>query len=302
MDIFGRMVNTQSLLLLFILLGVVCQKTGIITRENRGGFNNFLLNITLPAMILNSFLGEVGPDAFAQAGLILLVSALVCLGAWGLGSWLWRNQPGHQKSVLVFATMFSNAGNAGLPVISLVFGQAGLLYAALYLIPVRVIMWSLGVRIFQKERGKGSWKPLLLNPSILVVFLGLFLMLTGLRPPELVQTAIRRVGDITGPLAMILIGTTLAEMKLREAFSLQAWLLSLIRLVVMPLITLGALLLLRAETLAGQVAFVLCAMPVATNTVVLSERYGADHLLAGKAVFLSTLLSLLSVPLLTLLL
>ena len=157
------------------------------------------------------------------------------------------------------------------------------------------------MRIFQKERGKGSWKPLLLNPSILVVFLGLFLMLTGLRPPELVQTAIRRVGDITGPLAMILIGTTLAEMKLREAFSLQAWLLSLIRLVVMPLITLGALLL-RAETLAGQVAFVLCAMPVATNTVVLSERYGADHLLAGKAVFLSTLLSLLSVPLLTLLL
>ena len=70
MDIFGRMVNSQSLLLLFILLGVVCQKTGIITRENRGGFNNFLLNITLPAMILNSFLGEVGPDAFAQAGLI----------------------------------------------------------------------------------------------------------------------------------------------------------------------------------------------------------------------------------------
>lgn len=302
MSIFDRMVNTQALLFLFILLGVLVRKAGIITEKSRGSFNLFLINITLPAMILHSFLGETGLGRLSAAGLVLLVSAASCLLAFAVAVLLWRSRPGAQRAPLVFGTMFPNAGNAGLPVVQLVFGQAGVFYASIFLIPVRILMWSLGLGLFLPEKEPGRWKQLLMNPSILVVFLGLFMMLSGLNLPPVLGEAVRRVGDITGPLSMILIGTTLAEIPVKTIFCREAWLVSLLRLVVLPLVTLGALLALQAETLLVQVAFVLCAMPVATNTVVLAERYGADYHLASRCVFLSTALSLVTVPLLTLLL
>lgn len=302
MDIFGRMVSTQTLLFLFILLGVFICKAGIINENSRVSFNLFLINVTLPAMILNSFLGEVSFTQLSQAGLVLAVSAGSCLLAFFAGRFLWRRQPLEKRSTLVFGTMFSNAGNAGLPVVQLVFGETGVFYASIFLIPVRILMWTLGVSLFLPGEGKGRWKKLLLNPSILVVFLGLGLMLTGMRLPGVLSMAVKRVGDITGPLSMILIGTALAELPLKEAFCREAWLLSLLRLAVLPLVTLGVLLLLKADMLVSRVTFVLCAMPVATNTVVLSERYRADYHLASKCVFLSTVLSLFTVPLLTLLL
>lgn len=301
-DIFSRMVSTQTLLLLFMLLGYIIRKTGIITPATRGSFNLFLINITLPAMILHSFLGEVSFDHLTQSGIILAVSAASCLLAWLIGCVLWKGQPISRKGPLIFGTMFSNAGNAGLPVVQLVFGDVGVFFASIFLIPVRILMWTLGVGLFLPDKQEGRWRKLLLNPSIIVVFLGLGLMMTGLKLPGVLGDAVKRVGDITSPLSMILIGTTLAEMPLRQMLCKEAFTMSILRLVVLPLITLAVLILLRADPLVAGVVFVLSAMPVATNTVVLSERYGMDYHMAGRCVLLSTLLSLITVPLLTLLL
>lgn len=301
MSIFSRMVNTQAMLFLFILLGIVVRKSGIITRENRQGFNRFLIRITLPAMILSAFIKEGELTQLNKAGLIILISAGSTLFAYLLGRVLWRSQPSNRRSTLVFATMFSNAGNAGLPVVSLVFGQNGLFFASLFLIPVRVLMWTLGVGLFLADQEKGKWKKLLLTPSVAVVFIGFFILVLNVKLPDVLAEAIKRVGNITGPLSMILIGTTLAEIPFLQAFCKEAWLLSSLRLIVIPLLTLGVLLAIKADHLVTQIAFVLCAMPAATTTVVLAEQHGADYYLASRCVFMSTILSLLTVPLLTLL-
>lgn len=301
MDIFHRMVSTQALLFLFIALGFVVRKTGIITRESRGSYNLFLINVTLPAMILSAFLQQGSADELKNAWLILFVSASVSLLAYPLGKWLWRRYPQAEQSVLTFGGMFSNAGNAGMPVVQLVYGEAGLLFASIFLIPARILMWTLGVWLFLPEKGKGGLRQLLLNPSVLVVFLGLFMMFTGLEFPSVINQAVKKVGDITGPLAMILIGTTLAEMDFKEAFCKEAWLLSGLRLIILPLMTLLLLRLIGLDWFLISVAVTLVAMPVATNTAVLSERYGADYRLASKCVFLSTVLSLFTVPAITLL-
>lgn len=302
MDIFSRMVSTQALLFLFILLGLVIQKTGIITADNRGSFNLFLINVTLPAMILHSFLGDISIHQLSNAAVVLLVSAAVCLLSWQAGLLLWRRQAAPKKAPLVFGTMFSNAGNAGMPVVELVFGASGVFYASIFLIPVRILMWTLGLGLFLRKSGQQRWKQLLLTPSVLVVFLGLAIMLSGLRLPVVLVSAVKRVGDITGPLSMILIGTTLAELPIKQAFCKEAWLLSGVRLLLIPTLVLFALRLLRVDPLASAIAFVLCAMPAATTTVVFSERHQADYHLASKCVFLSTVLSLITVPLLTLML
>lgn len=302
MNIFFRMVSTQTLLFLFILLGIIIRRAGIITPASRASYNLFLINVTLPAMILNSFLQDASLEQLSIAGQILPVSALTALAAFLLGKLVWRRQPKHRQSSLVFGTMFSNAGNAGLPVVQLVFGDVGVLYASFFLIPVRIMMWTLGVSLFLPSSGRDRWRHLMLNPSILAVILGLGLMMTGLHLPAVLGTAIKRVGDITGPLSMMLIGTTLVEMPLREAFCGETWLTSALRLLILPLMSLAVMRLLGIDALLSSVAFILIAMPVATNTVILAERYGADSHLAGGCVFLSTVLSLVTVPLMTLLL
>ena len=145
------MVSTQALLFLFIALGFLIRKLGIITKESRASYNLFLINITLPAMILGAFLHQGAADELENAWLILLISTAVSLIAYPLGRLLWGGQPRARRSVLTFGGMFSNAGNAGCRW-QLVFGEAGLLFASIFMIPARVLMWTLGVWLLCRTR------------------------------------------------------------------------------------------------------------------------------------------------------
>ncbi len=301
MNVFEKMLATQALMFIYMLLGVAMVKTHILKREGRSSFIGQLIIITMPCMILHSFEQDAGLAQLWSAAKTLGISAACCLAAWALGKLLWRREPPRRRAVLQFATMFSNAGNAGLPIVSMVFGAQGVFYASFFLIPIRVLMWTLGLGLFVEGEGKSRWKALLLNPSLLVVFVGLFLLLTGLRLPGFVSTAISNVGAMTGPLSMMLIGASLADMRPRDALEKDAFLLSGVRLIAIPLLAMAVLRALGAEPLVWQVAVTLLAMPAAANTAILAEMYGRDHAFASKCVFVSTILSLLTVPCLTLL-
>lgn len=301
MTVFSRMLSTQALMLVYMLLGVVASKTGLIRREGRPSLINLLIDVTLPCMILHSFEREVTPETLATAGQALLLSAACCLAAWALGKLLWRGKAPEKRAVLEFATIFSNAGNAGLPIVALVFGDVGVFYTSFFLIPIRVLMWTLGLSLFVRGGRGGGWKALLLNPSLLVVFVGLAMMLGPFRLPAVLSTAIANVGGMTGPLSMMIIGATLSDMKPRDALDGDVWLLALVRLGAIPIAAFFILRLLGVDALLTSVASTLLAMPAAANTAILAEKYGRDHAFAAKCVFVTTVLSLASAPCVSLL-
>lgn len=305
MDVAARMVSTQTLLFLYALTGVLTRRIGILRPETRKAFVSLLVYITLPCMILSAFNKPLSAEEMRAAAAMLVLSAAGLLVSWLMAVLLFRRRPPAERSVLYFATLFSNAGNAGLPVTSLVYGATGVFYASIYLIPIRVAMFTVGIALYTgKPKREGVWagiKRLLKNPSVAVVLVGLFLMLTRLTLPSVLGDAVRNIGDMTSPLAMMIIGASLADMKPREMFSAQAFLVSLVRLVVLPALVWALFRLLGAEQLPTAVAVTLVAMPVATNTAILAEQYGADYLFASKCVFISTILSLGTVPIITLL-
>ena len=131
MGIFERMLSTQSLMFLYILAGIIIVKAKVLKPEGRSSFIGLLINVTLPCMILHSFEQDAGLDALIAGGKLLIASAACCLSAMGLGRLLWRWKSLQRQAVLEFATMFSNAGNAGLPIVSLVFGAEGVFWAEL---------------------------------------------------------------------------------------------------------------------------------------------------------------------------
>ena len=302
MNVFERMLNTQALMFIYVVTGIIMARTKILKHEGRSSFIKLLLDITLPCMILHSFEVDVGMSELIAAGEIIIISSGCSLIAWLTGKIFWRKAAPNRKAVLEFATMFSNAGNAGLPIVASVFGTTGVFYTSFYLLPIRILIWTLGLSLFVEGTNfKEKIKILLKTPSLDVVFIGLALMFLPIKLPAALSTAIKNIGDMTGPLSMMIIGAALGEANLRDAFDVDAFKLTLVRLVVQPLIFLFLLRALGVQDILWQVTVTLTAMPAAANTEIIAEMYGKDYAFAARCVVVSTVISLVSVPILTLL-
>ena len=302
MNIFQRMLNTQALMFVYVVTGIIMAKTKLLNHEGRISFINLLLDITLPCMILNSFNVEVNIEQLIAAGEIIIISIVCFIIAWGTGKIFWRKSSHDRKAVLEFATMFSNAGNAGMPIVYSVFGIEGVFYTSFYLLPVRILIWTVGLSLFvEGENFKEKIIVLLKTPSLDVVFIGIALMFLPFKLPDVLSTAIKNMGDMTGPLSMIIIGAALGEANLTEAFDIDAFKLTFVRLAVQPLIYLFLLRAAGVRDILWQVVVILTAMPAAANTEIIAEKYGKDYHFAARCVAVSTIISLFSVPILTLL-
>ncbi|MBQ6775322.1 MAG: AEC family transporter [Synergistaceae bacterium] len=302
MNIFERMLNTQALMFVYVVTGIIMAKTKILKHEGRSSFINLLLDITLPCMILNSFNVDADINQLIAAGEIMIISSVCFVIAWLSGKIFWRKAPKERRAVLEFATQFSNAGNAGLPIVAAVFGAEGVFYASFYLMPVRILIWTAGLSLFvEGESFKDKIKILLKTPSLDVVFVGLVLMFLPFKLPSVLSTAIKNMGDMTGPLSMMIIGAALGESNLRDALDVDAFKLTFVRLAVQPLMYLFLLRAVGVPDILWQVTVVLTAMPAAANTEIIAEMYGKDYKFAARCVVVSTIVSLVSVPLLTLL-
>ena len=297
--VVSRMIETQALLFLYMLCGYIVGRLRILREDNREPVVRILMDVAMPMMILNAFNKPVSHEEILSALGVMGISLAGCLSTWALGALLWRRQPDNRRHVLMYGTMFSNAGNAGLPIMSLVFGPLGVFYGSMYLIPPRILQWTVGMGFFTGRHQKGWLKRLLLHPMVVMIYIGAFLMATGWQITGPAGNAIAGLGAMVGPLSMILIGAALTQMNPRMLLDRTVLVISGIRLIFIPLATAMILRLFGCGQTAMAVAVVLLAMPVASNTAAMAERYGGDYVFASACVSVSTLFSVLTVPLIT---
>ena len=303
MDTFFKMAQTQSVLFLYILLGIACRKRGLFDDHTRGKLTDFTLMVTLPCMVFDSFHMPFDLAALYRGGLALAIAFVMAGVALAAGKVLYRRMPPGERCVMQYGTLVTNSGFAGLPVVAGAYGEEGLFLASLFVIPTRILMWSAGISLFEREGDRWQRaKKVLLNPSIIAVALGLARMVLQLPLPAFVDTAIGHVGDCTSPIAMALVGAILADVEVRDVAEPKAGYLILVRQLALPALCLAGLKLLGVDTLTTGVSVALTGMPIGSTTAILAQKYGADARFASKCVFLSTLSSLVTVPLLTLLL
>lgn len=301
MDNFHKMLNTQSILFFYLAVGYFCRKRDIFTGETRDKLTDFVVLITLPCMVFSSFRMDCGIAALIQGGLALLIATVMAVAALIAGKLLFNRFDPREKCIMQYGTLVSNSGFAGLPIISGTYGDEGLFLASLFIIPTRILMWSAGISLF--TTGGTRWeraKKVLTNPAIIAVFLGLLWMLLPLPMPGFLDTAIDHMGDCTSPLAMALVGSILADVPLRGVWEPKALYLVLIRQIILPVICLLGLKALQVDPLTTGVSVALTGMPIGSTTAILAQKYGADAQFASKCVFISTLTSLATVPVLTL--
>lgn len=299
---FYKMFNIQMVIFVYLLVGFVSKKNRIITKDNQQKFVPFILNVLMPFMTFHSF-RNVTIEMLKEASLVLIISFMICIASIYLGKFLYRSFPADKKKIMQYATLISNAGFAGLPIASQMFGEIGLVYASVYLIPIRIFMWSAGKTILSNEKSssKDVLINLLKNPNIIAVIIGLTRGLLKIEFPLFIDNAIANISSCVSPISLIIIGAIISDVNLSTIWEKGVGLYCIVRLIFIPLITFGCTSLCGYNISIVGTTTVLASMPAPTTTALLAVQYGLDDTFASKLVFVTTLLSIITCPLLMLL-
>ncbi len=299
----AALISLQLRMFLLMLLGLFLRKKNIITEDGRKCLTDLVIYVVLPCNIVQSFCITFDTALLQSFLAILSISVGIQIFCFVLAKVLYRNVAAPQQKVLQYGTMVSNAGFLGNPVAEGVFGSVGLAYASVYLVPMRVVMWSAGVACFTEAPNKKAVaKQVATHPCILAVGVGLVLMFTQAPLPDFLSAALSDVSGCNTGLSMIVIGTILAQLDFKTLFQPSVLWYSALRLVGIPLVVYLACTALGAQGLVTGVAVLLAAMPAASTTAILAAKYNGDAVYASRCVILSTLLSLITTPLWSMLL
>lgn len=294
------LLDLQITIFCLMLAGYILTKLHILSLEARKPLSALLINFILPCNIIVSFMIHLTRSILRDCLTIFIVSICIQIFAAIVGPFFYPKKDKDKLAVLKYGTIVSNAGFMGNPITQGLYGNLGLLYASVYLIPQRIVMWSAGVTCFTGSRGKNVIKKICTHPCIIAVVIGLILMIAQIKLPSGLDKTINFASDCTTALSMIVIGNILAGVDKREILSKDNFWFCFIRLILFPLIVLACCMLTGIHELVTNVSVVLAGMPAAATTAILAAQYDGDSAFAAEIVFLSTLLSLITVPILCL--
>lgn len=298
-----NVVNQIVVLTLLMLLGVLLKKTKVVNDAMNKSMATILINCAMPGLILQSFNIKFTMAMWNQAVEILIISAVIHIFFIVFTRIVYRRFPASKRAVLYFATVFSNCGFVGYPVIYGLFGNIGIFYTSIFGIPFNVLMWSYGIVIFTGKTDMRFLLKSVFNLPMLATLLGLVLFLCSIPLPTALSLTFSSVGGLTTPLSMFIIGAMLADVKLSELLKgVDVYLASFLKLIVFPIGVGVVLKALHVEQTLVYVSVILVAMPTASLVGVFAEKYDGDRGLASRCAFITTVLSLITIPGITFLL
>lgn len=293
--IFSQMIILFSVL----ILGYISNKVGFIDGVANKKMSAIVLNIALPCKMLSS-LNEADctqQDILVMIGVSAAVFAFLILFSKFVPKVLVTK--GNEKHVLEFLTVFSNNGFMGYPVVESILGASALVYASIYDMFTAILLFSYGVYLFQKSKSGNNqieWKKMISTASV-AGFMTMVLAAFQVRLPNVMYEVLLLVGNSATPLSMLVIGSTLAVIPLGMVF--KGWRVygfSVIRLLVVPSIVYLIFKNFISNPMILGVIVLVTAMPSAATTVMFAEQYESNASYAAQHVFITTLLAVLSIP------
>jgi malate permease and related proteins len=297
------------MLAIAVIIGAVAAKSGIITNESKDMLSKVIFNISLPLMLFTNFLKlDATPRLLANSIEVFVISGIIILFLLLIG-WLTTRVfkiKGREAAVFKAHSMFGNTIYLGFPLINALYGAEGLLYASMYQLISNSIMWTVGVIILTYGSGS-SWKKSILrviNPSTIAIVLGFIFFLFTIRLPKIIVTPLAELGSANTWLCMLYIGAMLMFSDIKGLLRKKSiYILSFNRLIFVPAILIAlfaavaSLIGLSPEKLVTSVVILQASMPCMTTIVIMSKELGADDHLAVGNVFVSTLISIATLPL-----
>ena len=298
------MENLELMVILFIIvvLGYVLCKLGYMCSKFDQKLSSIVIDITCPALILSSVMGTEMPDRTLILPLLgigfLTYFILLIFGFW-VPRLITKNRD--NQGMIGFALMFANVGFIGYPIVSSIFGPKAIFYAALLNMPNTFFIFTAGVMLVKGEYSIKSLNPkVLFSPAMVAAFAAALLVAFNVRTPELIAKPVTMVGGITVPAALMVIGSSMARLPLKEIIgSPVVYVSSLVRLAVVPLAVYFLFKACGVSDIINNINTVVIAMPVASFGTMFCMKYGRDPSLMTEITFITTVGSILTIPLIT---
>ena len=283
-----------AIMALLMAVGIYLSRKGFLSSQGTKDLGAILLRIIIPCVIVKSYITTYSRERLLE----LALSAGLALAAFILAMGIADLVYGKRRRIENFASAFCNAGFIGIPLAQAVIGDEGVFYMAASVALLNLFQWTYGVYIMTDRRDSISAKTIAKNPVVIAIVIGIALFLSRLPVPGIVTSTLGYIAGMNTPVAMILMGTYMAKLPWRKLLDKRAYGCVLLRLVIIPAVV---LLVFWALPISNQnvalAAYLAAATPVGANICVFAQQYDCDYEFSVVTVCLSTVLSIVTVPL-----
>lgn len=290
----------KQVLQLFILMGVgvLCGRAKWFSVDGAKQMTSILLKPVLFCIIVESFVSVEFTKETAGYLLTGVVACIVCTIIGGvIASLTFHKAPSSMEAVLKFGTVFSNCGFMSLPLVDALLGSVGVFVVSIYVGVFQCLCWTYGVAIYHYFDKKKAIKQIFCNPGIISITVGLILFFAKVKLPDIVMQPVEMLADLNTPLAMLVTGFYLSKMKVRlQKGDGQIMLSTLLRLVVIPLLTMGVLYCMKIRGFLLVACMVPICAPAASNTSLFAVMFDQDEVYASRLISVCTFLSIFTMP------
>ena len=284
-----------AIMALLAAVGVYLSRKGFLSPQGTKDLGAILLRVIIPCVIVKSYITEFSRERLLE----LALSAGLALIGFILAMVISYLVFGKRRRLENFAASFCNAGFIGIPLAQAIIGEEGVFYIAASVALLNLFQWTYGVYIMADRKDAISAKTIAKNPVVIAIVIGVVLFVSQIPVPGIVTSTLGYIAGMNTPIAMILMGTYLAKLPLKKLLDKRAYGCVLFRLVIIPAVILLVFWVLPVSTAAiALAAFLAAATPVGANICVFAQQYDCDYEFSVVTVCLSTLLSVITVPLL----
>lgn len=298
-----RILNLGSLqltLFAMMLIGALLKKRGIIDEGGKKCLSDLCISIVIPCNIFKSCLIDFDMDILRACAMLLVSAVMMQLLCLVLNRFLYDRYPAQQKKVLQYCTIVPMSGFLGNPIAEGIYNEVGVLYTSIFLIPMRIVMWSVGTTYFvagETVEKKKVIKNVLTHPCLVAIYLGLLCMVTQVQLPSVVLSTVKYIGSCNSALTMFIVGTILTDVPLRTIFNRDTVRFGVLRLVLLPAAAWLLGLALHLGPTALGISVLMTGMPAGATAAIFAAKYESDAPFATRCVVFTTLASMLTLPL-----
>lgn len=302
------MILLKQMIVLFLIMivGIICRFRGILNDEASKKISSIVVNVANPALILSAGINPEnvlrGSQFIKTLGLAIGVFLIMFILAYIIPVILHIDKP--KSGVYKVMMVFSNIAFMGFPLVSAIYGSNALIIASLFLIPYNVLIYTFGISAMASNtdnKEKFTFKETLhkiFNIGVIACIISIILYISAVHIPSVIENSIDYLSSLTAPLSMIIIGDSITKINFKEL--LKDWKLlvfAIIKMIIVPIIGVLALKTLGLSATLTGVCMIMLATPVGSMTVMLAQQYDGDFETASKGVALTTLMSVATIPL-----
>lgn len=298
----GVVILKQIVIMFIILLiGLLCSLKGLITKEGNKQLSKVALYIVNPLLIFMSYQSEYSARLLKGLLWSFLLSG-ISFGVMIALSTLIISKKRPEHSLERFSAVYSNCGFIGIPLIRGIYGDEGVLYLTAYITLFNILVWTHGYMTMKESRDFKSFIKAATSPSVIAVFVGLIFYLMQIRLPEILHTSLQYVSDMNTPLAMLIAGSAAAQTNVLKALKNKGlYMVCAYKLFLLPIVAFALVHFLPAPHMVKMVVLIASACPVATTGTMFAIQFDKNPERCSEFFAVSTLLSGLTLPLVTML-